>query len=260
MNRTGKTALITGASSGLGLEFARLFARDGHDVILVARRRAKLDELATELESMGIKARVITADLSDHAAPPKIFAEVNAAGIDVEFLVNNAGFGTHGAFVELDPERELDAIEVDIIALVHLTRLFLPSMVARKSGRILNIGSTAGFVAGPFMATYYASKAFVISFTEALAFELRGSGVTATVSCPGATATEFSHTAGNDKTPLFESRSVASAGEVAAHGYRALMAGRIVAVHGFMNKLTIQSARFSPRAITRQIAARLNGH
>src|SRR5262245_37104081 len=196
-------ALITGASAGLGSEYARLFAADKHALGLVARRRDRLDELAAALEKAhGVSSYVFPADLTDPAAPRRLHDEIAAAGLEVEFLVNNAGFGSNGTFSEMDTQRELELIEVNVKALVHLTRLFLPGMVARQRGRILNIGSTAGFVPGPFMATYYASKGFVISFTEALAHELRGTGVTATVSCPGATATEFAGVAGNDRSRL----------------------------------------------------------
>ena len=252
-----KTALITGASVGIGRELAKLFAADGHDLVLVARRKDKLDELAAELTKAGVGATVIPSDLTDPAAPAALVERVRAAGIEVEFLVNNAGFGSNGAFHELDEKRELEMIQVNVTALVQLTRRFLPAMVARKSGRILNVGSTAGFVPGPFMADYYATKAYVISFTEAIAFELKGTGVTATVLCPGATATEFAAVAGNDKSPLFKS-GVADAVSVARHGYRAMMAGRVVAIPGARNKVLIQSLRVSPRAAIRSIAAGLN--
>jgi uncharacterized protein len=256
---TSKTALITGASAGLGREYAALFARDKIDVALVARRRDKLDELAAALEKEhGIKAHVFAADLGDPAAPPQLHEQVTAAGLEIEFLVNNAGFGATGAFHASDPARELNMIQVNVTSLVHLTRLFLPAMVARKSGRVLNIGSTAGFVPGPFMATYYASKAFVVSFTEALAYELKGTGVTATVSCPGATATEFAAVAGNDKTALFTGSGVAGAAAVALHGYKAMLAGRVIAIPGVRNKLMIQSLRASPRAVSRSVAASMN--
>ncbi len=258
MTQERKTALVTGASAGLGLEYARLFAADGHDVVLVARRRDKLDELAAALaKDHGSKVTVIAADLQDAGTPARIFAEVKAAGIEIEFLVNNAGFGSNGAFVELATDRELGMIDVNVRALVHLTRLFLPAMVERKRGRVLNIGSTAAFVAGPFMATYYASKAFVVSFTEALAHELKGTGVTATVSCPGATATEFAAVAGNDRSSLFKG-GVADSASVARHGYRAMHAGKVIAIPGAKNKLTVQSVRFSPRSLARSLAARLN--
>jgi hypothetical protein len=175
----------------------------------------------------------------------------------VEFLVNNAGFGTTGAFATADVGRELAMVAVNVTTLVHLTRLLLPAMIERRSGRILNLGSTAGFLPGPFMAGYYASKAFVNSFTQALAYELRGTGVTATVSCPGATATEFSRVAGNDKSRLFQAAAMA-APEVAADAYRAMMRGRPMSVAGVRNKLAMQSLRFAPRSMAVAMAASLN--
>ena len=254
----GKTALITGASAGLGAELAWLFAADGHDVALVARRRDKLDALAREIgQKHGVEAHVLAEDLGDPAAPKRIAGALDKQGIAVEFLVNNAGFGTNGAFAELPIERELELVQVNVIALVHLTRLLLPAMIARGSGRVLNIGSTAGFVPGPYMAAYYASKAFVNSFTEALAFELRGTGVTATLSCPGATATEFAAVAGNDKTALFKS-GVMSAREVAEHAYRAMTNGEVAVIPGIKNKLMIQSLRLGSRGLVRWVAARMN--
>src|SRR5580704_10536671 len=217
-----KTALITGASAGLGLELAQLFAADKHDVVLVARRRDQLEALATRLAAeQGVVARVIAADLADPGAPQRIVDELRRRNIEVEFLVNNAGFGTTGPFVERDLLRELAMLQVNVASLVHLTGLLLPAMISRKSGRVLNLGSTAGFLPGPFMAVYYASKAFVNSFTEALAVELEGTGVTATVSCPGATATEFSQVAGNDQSALFKT-NVMGAGDVARDAYRAM--------------------------------------
>lgn len=253
-----QTALITGASAGLGRDFARLFAADGHDVILVARRRQRLDELAAELETAhGTGVTVIDADLAQPGAARRIHEEVERRGLQVDFLVNNAGFGGTGAFVATEPGRDARMIEVNVTALVELTHLFLPPMVARGRGRVLNIGSTAGFQPGPFMATYYASKAFVNSFTEALAYELRGSGVTATLSCPGATDTEFAGHAGNDKSLLFR-LGAANSATVARGAYRAMMAGRSRVVHGLTNKLGVQSVRVGPRAAVTAIAARLN--
>lgn len=258
MSRTQKTALVTGASAGLGRELARLFAKDGHDLVLVARRRDRLEELAKELEtSSGVRATVIVADLGDRSSPAAIADEVRGKGIAVEFLVNNAGFGTCGAFVHSDLSRELEMVEVNVRALMQLTRLFLPDMLAQGSGRILNVSSVAGFVPGPYMATYYASKAFVLSFTEALAAELSRSGVTVTAACPGPTETEFGAVAGNMKTKLFEG-NVAQALPVARYAYRAMMAGRVVAVPGFMNKAIAWSVRVSPRATLRSIVAGLN--
>lgn len=256
--RTGKTALITGASSGLGAELAELFASDGHDLVLVARRRAELEAVGARLTAAhGIAAQVIAADLADRDAPERIVAELARRAIEIEFLVNNAGFGTSGPFAESDLGRELDLVQVNIAALVHLTGLILPGMIARGSGRILNLGSTAGFQPGPFMAVYYASKAFVNSFTEALAFELAGSGVTATVSCPGATATEFSKVAGTARSRLFQAGAM-PASEVAAHAYRAMLAGKSLVIPGARNKMSVQIQRISPRSVVRRVAARMN--
>lgn len=257
MRPTATTALVTGASAGLGRHFAGLFAQDGHDLVLVARRRDKLDQLATKLrEVYGIHSSVIAADLTDPKAPLHLHEELTLAGITVEFLVNNAGFGTSGAFAALDLAREMDLIELNIKALTQLTGLLLPAMLARRSGRILNVGSLAGFLPGPFMATYYASKAYVINFTEALAYELRGTGVTATVLCPGATATEFAHVAGMERAALFSGS--ADAASVAQYGYRSMMAGKTIAVPGVKNKLSRESLRMSPRSVMRALAGHLN--
>lgn len=252
------TALITGASGGIGLVLAQLFAADGHDVVLVARTEAKLRALANELETKGVKATVLATDLSRPDAPTQLFAELEQRGIELGYLVNNAGFGSNGRLWELDRARELEMIDLNIRALVDLTHLVLPGMVARGFGRVLNIGSTAGFQAGPGMATYYASKAFVLHFSEAVAHELRGTGVTATVHCPGATATGFAAVAGNDRTRLFAS-GVAGVDEVARDAYQAMHAGRTIRVHGVRNALMALSVRTAPRAWVRAIAARLNG-
>jgi short-subunit dehydrogenase len=258
MARTNKTALVTGASAGLGAELSRLFAEDGHDVVLVARRRDKLDAIASEItQKHGVRATVVAEDLTDAAAPERIARALDERDIAVEFLVNNAGFGTTGAFSKLDPKRELAMVQINVASVVHLTRLFLPGMIARRSGRVLNLGSTAGFQPGPFMAGYYASKAFVNSFTEALWFELRGTGVTATVSCPGATATEFAQVAGNAETRLFRMGTM-GAREVALHAYRAMMRGRRMAIPGLKNKLGLHSLRIAPRAMVLRLAAGLN--
>ncbi len=258
MLQTRKTSLITGASAGLGVEYARLFARDGYDLVLVARRGERLEELAGELEKKyGITALVLVADLRESSAPQRIFDALAAAEREIDFLVNSAGFGTTGAFVNLDTMRELDLIDVNIRALTHLTRLFLPGMVARKRGRVLNIASIAGFVPGPYMATYYASKAFVLSLTEALAYELHGTGVTATASCPGPVETEFGAVSGNGKSVLF-AKGGANASLVALHGYRAMHAGEVIAIPGLKNKLAAQAIQLGPRAASRASAARLN--
>jgi uncharacterized protein len=252
------TALVTGASAGLGRDFAKLFANDGHDVVLVARRRDRLEELARELVSAhGIAAHVIDADLADAATPRRICDDLDGRGLAIDFLVNNAGFGATGSFAASNPEREIGMVQVNVTALVELTRRLLGGMLSRRRGRILNVGSTAGFQPGPFMATYYASKAFVNSFTEALAYELEGSGVTATLSCPGATATEFAGHAGNADSLLFRMGAADSAG-VAGEAYRAMMSGDRMVIHGITNKLGVQALRLSPRAAVLGLAARLN--
>jgi uncharacterized protein len=252
------TALITGASSGLGAEYSKLFARGKHDLVLVARRRDRLETLARELRSShGVRAEVIAVDLATAEGANRLLEEVARLGLQIDFLVNNAGFGASGSFADLPLARELEMIQLNITSLVTLTRAFLPAMIERRSGRILNVGSTAGFPPGPFMAVYYASKAFVNSFTEALWYELRGTGVSATVSCPGATATEFAAVAGNSRSLLFR-LGAADPKQVAAEGYRAMKKGKPMVIHGFKNKLTVQSLRLSPRAVARAVAASLN--
>ena len=254
-----KLALITGASAGLGEQFAQLFADDGHDVLLVARRIDRLEALGARLrQAHDVGATAIAADLADRGAPQRLYDEVASRGLQVDFLVNNAGFGSNGAFLDQDLAREAEMIEVNCAALLKLTHLFARPMRERRSGRILNIASTAAFQPGPYMATYYATKAFVVSFSEALAHELRGSGVTLTCHCPGATRTEFGARAGNDKSVLFKRTGVAEAPEVARHAYRAMMKGEVLAVHGVMNRIVMESVRFSPRRVVRSVAAALN--
>lgn len=258
MGKSGRTALITGASAGLGREFSRLAARDGHDVVLVARRKDRLQELAQELESAhGVAALVIDADLGDRSAARTIVERLDAAGVVVDFLINNAGFGSHGPYTKTDFARQSEMVDVNVRALMELCHRLLPGMLARRSGRILNVASLAGFVPGPYMATYYATKAFVLSFTEALAAELRGTGVTVTASCPGPVATEFGAVANSDRSNLFRA-GAADAASVAQHGYRAMLAGKVVAVPGFMNWLTTLIVRLAPRAAVRSGATYLN--
>jgi short-subunit dehydrogenase len=252
-------ALITGASAGIGEQLAHCFARDGHDVLLVARREDKLKELAGRLQQAhSVTAHVMAADLADPKAPQQIYDDTNKRGLAVEFLVNNAGFGSNGPYLDLDLAGEVRMIEVNVSALVKLTHLFGRPMRERGSGRILNIASTAAFQAGPFMATYYATKAFVVSFSEAVADELRGSGVTLTCHCPGATLTEFGERAGTADSRLFKRPGVASAEEVARHAYRAMMKGEVLAVHGLMNRIAMESVRLAPRKLPRVIASMLN--
>jgi hypothetical protein len=252
------TALITGASAGLGRDLATLFAADGHDVVLVARRLDRLDALATTLaQRHGVRAMPLAADLADSETPMRLVEHVRTRGLTIDHLVNNAGFGAVGAFSAQPTAGPMAMIQVNVAALVHLTSLLLPDMLERRFGRILNLGSTAGFLPGPSMATYYATKAFVNSFTEALAYELDGTGVTATVSCPGATATEFGAVAGNDRSLLFRLRASDST-TVAREAYQAMQRGQRMVVHGLQNKLSVQSTRLLPRALMLAVTARLN--
>ena len=248
------TALITGASSGIGLELARIFASNRYDLVLVARNEAKLLELARECESAGVHAYVIPADLSKADAPRSIVEGVGRLGLEIDVLVNNAGYGLYGPFVETSLATELDMIQVNIAALTELTKRFLPGMVARRSGRILNLASTAAFVPGPLMAVYCATKAFVLSFSEAIANELEGSGVTVTALCPGATASGFLAVASLEESRLVAGRTLPTSRDVAQAGYDALMAGKVVYVPGVLNKLTAFSPRFGPRWLIRRVA------
>lgn len=254
-----QTALITGASAGLGREFARLFARDGYDLVLVARSEGPLNDLAKELHSgHGTTATVLPADLQNPAACEGLYAEVERRGLQIDYLVNNAGFGSTGPFLEQPLKQEVGMVEVNINTVVRLCHLFGQGMAQRGRGHILNIASSAGFQAGPFMATYYASKAFVITFSEALAHELRPRGVAVTVHCPGATQTQFAARAGNSNSRLFQRPGVARAEEVADHAYQAMMRGKVLSVHGVMNKLGAFLTRLSPRSLNTRIAASLN--
>jgi len=247
-------ALITGASGGIGLELARLAAKDGHDVILVARSRDKLDELAKYLGGMyQVRTEVIVADLTDPETPAAIMGEVERRGLGVDLLINNAGFGDWGLFGRADLARQLAMIQVNITALTELTRLCLPRMVSQHRGRILNVASTAGFAPGPLMAVYYATKAYVISFSEAIGNELQGTGISVTALCPGPTRTGFAQVAGMGHSNLFKSPTVMEAAPVAAAGYRGMLRGKAIVVPGLANKALIQSIRISPRWMIRMI-------
>src|SRR2546423_6004428 len=203
------TALITGASSGIGLDLARLVAADGNNVVLVARSGDKLAELAAELESKHhIRAFVAPIDLADPGAPEELYHVLEEQGIAIDILINNAGFGTHGPFAEADLAAQMQMLQVNVAALTQLTWLFLQPMIRRKQGRIMNVASTAAFQPGPFMAVYYASKAYLLSFSEALANELHGTGVTVTTLCPGPTITGFQHRAGLEGMGIFRTAAV----------------------------------------------------
>jgi uncharacterized protein len=249
-----KTALITGASFGIGLELARIFAREGHNLVLVARSGDKLRQLAGELEkSHGARSLILAVDLTEPGASAYVLDQTTRAGITVDFLVNNAGFGQYGFFAENDLEECLRQIQLNVTTLTHLTRLYLPEMIERRCGYILNVASTAAFQPGPLMAVYFATKAYVLNFSEALANELAGTGVTVTCLCPGATATEF-HKRANATAMNLLRMGTMDAQTVAEDGYRALMEGKPLVISGVKNWLIAQSVRFSPRRLVTAIA------
>jgi short-subunit dehydrogenase len=249
-----ETALITGASGGLGYEFARIFAREGYDLVLVARSADKLAAIGSDLEKKhGVSVRVIPMDLSEASAAEVLFDEIGEAGTEIDVLVNNAGFTVFGLFAETDVRRELELLQVNIVALTHLTKLFLPAMLERGRGKILNVSSTAAFQPGPLMAVYYASKAYVLSFSEALAEEMSGRGVTVTALCPGPTETGFQKRGGLEKSRIVAGRQIAKAGPVARAGYRGLMKGERVVIPGAMNRVIAEGMRFMPRRLATRV-------
>ena len=251
-----KWILITGASQGIGYEFTRLFAADGHDLVLVARDEARLQAVAQEMTARhGVKTKVLAKDLAGALAAREIFEELQREQIHVSILVNNAGFGTQGLFAEVDLQRHTDLMQVNMAALVQLTHLFLKPMLARGEGRILNVASVASFMAGPFLAMYYASKAFVHSFSQALAKELDGSGVTVTTVYPGLTQSQFHARAGISRPENFV---MMDAGVVAKMGYQAMLKGKPMVVTGWMNKLLVGVARLLPMRVMLWTVARAN--
>ena len=252
-------ALITGASSGIGLELVELFVADGHELVLVARREETLREIAADIaERHGVQVHVVPADLADPEAPAHLAREVDRLGLVVTHLVNNAGFATSGQFLEADPNTQRDMIQVNVTALTSLTRTFLPGMVSRGHGRILNVASTAAFQPGPLMAVYYATKAYVLSFSTALAVELEGTGVTVTTLCPGPTRTGFAQEAGMTNSRLFDRGRGMAADHVARIGYDAMRAGKPLIIPGIVNKTLAFGTRFTPRSLGARVVHKLH--
>ncbi len=242
-----KTALITGASSGIGWELAKLFAKDGYNLVLVARRKPQLEKLASELcEKYSITATVIEKDLSSPASPNEIFDELKKKSIHIDILVNNAGTQVYGEFHKTDLEEELQLLQVNLVSLTQLTKLAVTEMLKKRNGKILNLGSTGSFAPAPLNAIYCATKAYVLNFSEGIAKDLEGTGVTVTTLCPGATRTEFAKKARIENVRLFKSM-VMDAESVAKIGYCALMNGKRFVVAGLYNKLMVFSLRFTPR-------------
>ena len=250
-NQSPPTALITGASSGLGYEFVKLFAKDHYDLVLVARNEARLQEIAEEIKQTYGTGRVtvVASDLSRPEAPDEIYQEVKRQGIEVSVLVNDAGFGEHGLFSENDLSTELAIIQVNISALVHLTKLYLRDMLARNEGKILQLASTVSLMPSPLMAVYGASKAFVLSFTEAVINEIKDSNVTMTALLPGATDTNFFRRAGAENTVVAQDTPLSEPADVAKDGYEALMKGESRVVSGVLNKIQAAASNVLPDGV-----------
>jgi short-subunit dehydrogenase len=253
------TALVTGASGGIGEDIARLLVDGGCNVVLLARSAGKLETLAAELSKTGrASASVLTADLSDPAAVDRIIRTLEERRLIIDILVNNAGFGTVGEFARDDPQEQLRMLQVNVVALTHLTRRLLPGMIQRRHGRVLNVASTAAFQPGPLMAVYYATKAYVLSLSDALSEETAGTGVTVTCLCPGPTRTGFQDRAQMHDTRLVNVTKLMTAAEVARAGYDGMMAGRRVVVPGLLNKIGAQSVRLMPRRLVTRVVRSLN--
>jgi len=253
-----KTVLITGASSGIGLELAHLFANDGYRLVLVARNRGALRQLGDQLQSRyGVEVRISPKDLAHPAAPVELYQELQEAGVVLDVLVNNAGFGGGGAFLQTDWNNEAEMIQVNIVALTHLTKLFLPQIRARE-GKLLNVASLAAFVPGPYMAIYYASKAYVLHFTEALAEELEGTGTTVTCLCPGPVRTNFQQRAHIGESKLLNSPLLVDVREVARAGYEGMKQGKRLVIPGWKNWMMVEMLRVSPRSVVTKIVSRMH--
>lgn len=253
-------ALVTGASLGIGLELAKCFARDGINLILVARSGDKLATLAAAWQKeYAIDVRCIALDLIQRDAADQVYTKVQETGIAIDYLVNNAGFGLFGLHKDLSLADEQDMLDLNIITLTRLCKLFLPNMLARGTGRIMNVASTAAFQPGPYMAVYYATKAYVLSYSEALAHELQGSGVTVTTLCPGPTTSGFQARSGMDMSGLVKNKVIMDATTVAEQGYRAMRGGERVKITGLMNRLFASSVGLLPRKLVTHIVAQVTG-
>ncbi|MFP5041981.1 SDR family NAD(P)-dependent oxidoreductase [Parasediminibacterium sp. JCM 36343] len=253
-----KTALITGASSGIGLELAKIHASKGGDLVLVARNKIKLDELKTQLENKyKIKVYTIGKDLSAQNAAQEVYEETSKENIQIDYLINNAGFGGYGLFTATGWGKELQMINLNITTLTLFTKLYLQDMVKRKAGKIMNVASTAAFQPGPTMAVYCATKAYVLSFTEAISNEVANLGVTVTALCPGATESGFQEAASMEESKVVKGRKMPTSKEVAEYGYASMMKGKTVAIQGFMNYIMANSIRFVPRALVLKVARKI---
>ena len=257
MHPSPSTALVTGASGGIGAELAREYARHGHALVLVARSRAALEALAEQLRSThSVPVRTIVMDLAAGGAADRLVAELDSARVQVDVLVNNAGFALYGAFAETDWEKEAEMVQLNVVTLTALTKKLLPGMLSRRRGRILNVARTAGFLPGPLMAVYYATKAYVLSFSEALAEEVRGTGVSVTALCPGPTRTGFQARASMEASRLVNGKRLPDAAEVSREGYEGAERGAAVVIPGFQNRVQVGLVRFLPRSMVSRMVHR----
>ena len=245
-----KTALITGASGGIGLELAKIHASKGDHLVLIARSKDKLDAIKKELEATyQVKVYTIAKDLGLDAAAQEVYDETQGQKIKIDYLINNAGFGDYGMFCETDWNKEAQMIRLNIATLTHFTKLYAKEMVRQGAGKIMNVASTAAFQPGPGMAVYFATKAYVLHFSEAINYELREKGVSVTALCPGATESGFWTAAAAEESKLVKGRKLPSSRDVAEYGYKAMMKGKAVAIHGLLNYILANSVRFTPRAL-----------
>jgi len=252
------TALITGASNGIGLELAKIHASKGDDLVLVARNKQKLDELKSELEAAhNIKVYNIGKDLSLPNAAKDVYDETTRQHISIDYLVNSAGFGDFGMFAETDWNKELQMINLNITALTHFTKLYLQDMAKRGSGKIMNVASTAAFQPGPTMSVYCATKAYVLSFSEAVNNEVSDTGITVTALCPGPTESGFQAAAALEDSKLFKGKNIPTSKTVAEYGYRAMMSGKTVAIHGLVNSILANFVRIMPRSLVVKVTRNL---
>ncbi len=251
-------ALITGASNGIGLELAKIHASKGDNLVLVARNVTKLNELKNTWEKQyKVSVHTIEKDLSKPNAAKEVYDETTAKGLQVDYLINNAGFGDFGMFYETDWNKELQMINLNITTLTQFTKLYLQDMVKRRSGKIMNVASTAAFQSGPTMAVYYATKAYVLSFSEAIDNEVRDKDITVTTLCPGATESGFQAAAAMEESALVKGKKLPTSQEVAEYGYQSMMKGKTVAIHGLMNWIMANSVRFTPRALVVKITRKI---
>ncbi len=252
------TALITGSSNGIGLELAKIHASKGDNLVLVARNISSLQLLKSELEkSYKISVYVIGKDLSKTNSAQEVFEEVKNKNIKIDYLINNAGFGDFGLFIETDWRKEEQMLQLNITTLTQFTKLYAKEMVKNGKGKIMNVASTAAFQSGPTMAVYYATKAYVLSFSEAINNELEGTGVSVTTLCPGATESGFQAAAAMEESALVKGKKLPTSKEVAEYGYKAMMNNKVVAIHGLMNYILAKSVRFIPRSIVVKVTRKI---